>query len=687
MSFLETQKYIENIKERNQLADNPGPLSVYIAFTSLALIAYFPLWSFLMSPKNDALTLSYPLFQFFSSQLRSGSIPWWHFNIHMGFPLHADPGFPFWSPVTWLFALAGSSVYIFSLLLLFYILTAGFGTIRLLQSLWLSRVAQFTGAAIYALSGFFVSHLEHPHYIFEAAFIPFCLSFFLRLCDQPTLKNSVKLAFSLFFLVNSGYPSFAISAAYFFTLLFALNVVFNKKIRQPERLRSVFLHFAAAVSLAVMLCLPYLYSVIELYPRFNRGGPLADINTLTGGFTLKSFISLLFPLASVLHPEFFKTDISWNNIYFGGIALSLSIFALFKVRHSVKLPLFFSGCAMLLLSFQGFIKIFYFRYIPLFDHIHTNGGLRIYFILSMTAIAMMALDRILQRKDKCVMKNIFLLLLLVYALAASVTFFAGGLPDLSLPPATLLKTLTIKQAILLQSLVSILILLLALARYRNIKWLWLFVYAEVACAFFINLPYTGLSINRTYVVQQHLDSIRLSTSSRSSVNLPTYPDKDRFFRDSALFSPVIAILQEGSYPSGLTSYFNFISSGGAAILKEMKSATCIHAAASQDHWHLSSIIPKGDLISIKGNIDINDTLIVTQNNYPNWNYYSADKSGKPLPMPGTFIALPVKKGIVDAKLSYWPSRTVYCFVLSIFAWIGCCLILLKKKSINVYRNS
>ena len=35
--------------------------------------------------KNDALTLSYPLFYFFSDQLRQGIIPWWHPNLHLGF--------------------------------------------------------------------------------------------------------------------------------------------------------------------------------------------------------------------------------------------------------------------------------------------------------------------------------------------------------------------------------------------------------------------------------------------------------------------------------------------------------------------------------------------------------------------------------------------------------------------------
>jgi hypothetical protein len=672
--------YKENIKERNHPLLNPKPLRVYFVFTILALIAYFPLWSFLMALKNDSLTLSYPLFHFFSDQLRTGSVPWWHYNVHLGFPLHADPGFPFWSPITWLFALAGSSLYVFSFLLLFYILIAGYSTICLIKGLGLSPVAQISGAILYVLSGFFISHLEHLHYIFEAAFIPSCLHYFLKICDKPRLKNGVQLGISLFFLINSGYPSFTISAVYFFTIMLALNLVFNKRYRQTIHLRAVFLYLATGISLAFILCLPYLCSVMELYPRFNRGGALSEVNTLTGGFTLKSLLSLLFPLASVLHPDFFKTDISWNNIFFGSIVLCLSIYGLLKVRHSAKLPLFFSGCLLLLLSFQGLIKIFFFRYIPLFDHIHTNGGLRIYFILCMIAVAMMALDRILQTADVRPMRNIFFVMLLVYTAAALWSYFTGGFPDFSLPLISLLKTLTIKQAILLQSLISLLIMLIALSVYRKLNWLWLVIYAEILCAFVINLPYTGLSINRTTVVQHHLDSITSITTSRQSNILPSYPGEDKFFRDTALFSPPISLLQADSYPSGLASYFHFVSTRGNETLKNMKTVTCIHASGTGgDHMHLSAIMPKSDAISIKGNVDVNDTLIIAQNNYPNWSYHSSTQSGKPMTVSGTFMAIPVKKGIVDVKLSYWPSVTLYCFVLSIFAWIFSCIILMTKK--------
>src|SRR5690349_1197958 len=115
---------------------------IYIKFVLILSLAYLPLWSFLMSIKNDALTLSYPPFYFFSSQLAAGHIPWWHFNLHLGFPLHADPGFPFWSPITWLWSAFGSGVHSYTLLIFFYVLISGVGVIKLAKWMALSEPVQ-----------------------------------------------------------------------------------------------------------------------------------------------------------------------------------------------------------------------------------------------------------------------------------------------------------------------------------------------------------------------------------------------------------------------------------------------------------------------------------------------------------------------------------------------------------------
>src|SRR5688572_21937965 len=107
------------------------PAAIYIKFALLLSLAYFPMWSFIMSLKNDALTLSYPPFRFFSEQLAGGHIPWWHFDLHMGFPLHSDPGFPFWSPITWLWAIPPANLYTYTFLVYSYVLIGGIGVLKL----------------------------------------------------------------------------------------------------------------------------------------------------------------------------------------------------------------------------------------------------------------------------------------------------------------------------------------------------------------------------------------------------------------------------------------------------------------------------------------------------------------------------------------------------------------------------
>ena len=106
-------------------------INPYLALTLILVIAYLPMLSFVMGIKNDALVVTYPIFYFFSSELGHGHIPWWHYNLHMGFPLHADPGTPFWNPIFWVFALLGKNIFVFTLLIWTHVFIATLGFFNL----------------------------------------------------------------------------------------------------------------------------------------------------------------------------------------------------------------------------------------------------------------------------------------------------------------------------------------------------------------------------------------------------------------------------------------------------------------------------------------------------------------------------------------------------------------------------
>ncbi|HNE94178.1 MAG TPA: hypothetical protein PKZ66_08655 [Chitinophagaceae bacterium] len=148
-------------------------------------IAYFPLISSIMSIKNDSCVLSYPIFYFFSNQLNNDIIPFWHFNMHFGFALYADPGTPFLNPIFWLFALANSSIYTYVLYILFHIVLGSIGMFLLGKQLGFEQKTNTILAVAYIAGGYFVAHLQHSNHIIECTYLPFVINFLYAYLKSP----------------------------------------------------------------------------------------------------------------------------------------------------------------------------------------------------------------------------------------------------------------------------------------------------------------------------------------------------------------------------------------------------------------------------------------------------------------------------------------------------------------------
>lgn len=715
----------------------PPRKRVYPAFFLLFSLAYLPLWSGIMSLKNDALILSYSMYHFFSEQLQHGIIPWWHPNLHLGFPLHADPGFPFWTPITWIAALIGSSLYVYTGLMMAYLAIAGLGMIKLTKWLRFGFSAQLLISLAYVLSGFFVAHLQHPHYIFEAAFIPFCLLFLLRLIYTPTLRNALLLSVSLFFLVNSGYPSFPISAAYFFTLLTASLLLCDQAVRSRRHLRLLIPCFGVTLITVFFLCLPYLASVHELEPLYNRGGAQVREQAGSGGMTVLSLLSLLFPLSSALRPDFFGTNITWNNVYIGLLPL---IFAISSLRRPagqpLQLPFVIAGAGMLLLSMQGPLKTLFNRTVPLYNLVYSNGGYRIYFILALLLLAGWGLQQYISGKGRqlraggwsvpgqvtgrrerqmaerspqegVVSQNrqphpvagtppqlgqdggafphrIIWMLLILFGVVAcfSVSYplpHPGNLKEF-------IKNISLPNSFFFQSLIGIASLLLLLLFRRRKRVIVLLGCAELILAFLINLPFTGLGVTRTPGVRQQLDSIAVAVNrippDATLATISRQAGWNRFLHQPLLFYHSIGQIGRGSYPSSLHSYNTFIESGGAERINSEKVVFSSRSfTGSSPGPGFTNLEVNGGGFSFQAQIDEPaDTLVVLQNMYPNWKYYVNGIEVQAGRMLGTFAGIPVTQGAVSVRGIYRPSAPVICFWVSIFAWTIVIFKLIKKSS-------
>ena len=674
-----------------KISELKKPILIYVKFALILSLAYFPLWSFIMSIKNDALTLSYPPFYFFCNQLAVGNIPWWHFNLHLGFPLHADPGFPFWSPITWLWGtLAGAGLYSYTLLIYSYIFISGIGMIRLAKWFGFGEPVQLMLGIAFSVSGFFSAHLQHPHYIFEAAFVPFVLLFFLKLLFQPDIRNSIYLAITVFFLVNSGYPSFTISAMYFFPILLGCILILPKRgPAQRLQIKKILPVLTLSILLSVLLCLPTIYSVYQFYPFFNRSTALGDNYISSGGMTLRSLLSILFPLASVSDPVFFGTDRAWSNIYIGILPLLFIIYGLRNASNSLKYPLIISGLFMLLASMQGNIKNLFSSILPFYNRMHSTGGLRIYFIVSALILSGMGAEhffRYLKEKQFKITANVLIALFIITGVIAVLS--ARGVHMNWSTDA--IKNLPAGTAILFQCVFGLIVTSALVLSIHSKKSILAIGFAEMIIAFLINIPFTGLGTHSTKYVQNHIDSLVKTTIAKHD-NILLYDKNkisDPFIKDPVLFTDKIGITQPSTYPSGFTNYFSFVEKEGLEKLNLQQPVVSTKDFPQRTSpLEIKNFAIEGDQLSFTGISGYNnDTLVIFQNYYPNWKYYIDGSPEKPGIALGTFTAIKVNKGSFSVKGVYWPEEVVICFAISIFAWLGIFVVLVqKRKTVNVYR--
>ncbi len=126
--------------------------------------------------KNDAFSDNFPDKYFISQSLHAGYLPLWNPYMNFGFPIYADPGFAFWNPITWLFAIFGYSTYALTLEVLLYIFLAGVFMLHLAKWLKLSAPIAFAVACMYMCSGFFTGSIQYINFITSAAFLPFTIT-------------------------------------------------------------------------------------------------------------------------------------------------------------------------------------------------------------------------------------------------------------------------------------------------------------------------------------------------------------------------------------------------------------------------------------------------------------------------------------------------------------------------------
>jgi len=137
-----------------------------------------------------------------------------------------------------------------------------------------------------------------------------------------------------------------------------------------------------------------LVSVYHLPDAMTRGAGVTIRQALFGAFTPRSFISFILPFASIRDMDFYGTDLSMSNAYFGLMTLLFFLSGL-MIRRTKLVNLFlFWGLFCLVASVGDALPLreFLYNYVPFMNLFRFPALFRIFFILSFIIVAGYAFD-------------------------------------------------------------------------------------------------------------------------------------------------------------------------------------------------------------------------------------------------------------------------------------------------------
>jgi hypothetical protein len=139
-------------------------------------------------------------------------------------------------------------------------------------------------------------------------------------------------------LCTGGHPAIPVATAFFILLLTILYYFYFK---YPPGSKKFFINQFMLLAIALVLLLPLLLSYFQILPYFSRTGPVDHATSADTGFTIPSFISFLYPFATIKNYSLFMTDVSMRNIYFHYSGFFIFCCLLFSINTNKRFNIFF----------------------------------------------------------------------------------------------------------------------------------------------------------------------------------------------------------------------------------------------------------------------------------------------------------------------------------------------------------
>ena len=680
-------------------------LKTILLFIIVLIIAFLPVSTFLFFIKNDAFNNYFPPKFFMSESIHAGYLPLWNPYINFGIPQYGDMNSGYWSPITWLIAsTVGYNAYTFTIEVLFYILLGGIGMYILSGEWRLDKRVRLIAGIAFMCCGYNIGHLQHFNWLSGAAFLPWCFWSYLRLLQSPSLKRYITAALLFYMLIASAHPGIIIGAVYFFiaVLLFYFlkndhAASFKTRIKHIGKTNAIFILLLLIVSCGVIT------GYLDIIPHFVRGEKISLDDSLSHPANIQSWISSLFPFATVKNDSFYNTDISMRNSYFSVTLLLFLLLAIPNKKNSWQKFLFTVGIIFTLLSAGSVFKTFAYHFIPFMGYVRLNGEFRIFPILCFIAIAAIELNRFIQQQKKFEGHIKWIYYAIEIIVIATISFgmykaFAGKesilyhlqklnkVNGFALKLKTLIDSLSFYDTLWIQGIIQLIILwaIKWCLKFSNWNLLQKIVIADMIIACLLNIPFTGVGKASVAQVQAVLN--------KSPKGIPVPPLQSLLQNDSlsieeenllgnwSMYNKQIGTRRKMAYPISLknmNAYFEKSAEDPDAVFTGKPFVFTADTAIR--NITVKAFSPNTILLNLR--VDTTSTLVLKQNFYPHWYYTTTGTEKKAVDSFGiNFMSAPIQRPGGGIILSFEPSRVKYAMLFSLLAFILYCILLLLLKT-------
>lgn len=668
---------------------NRQPLKTILFFAVVLFTAYLPISSFLFFLKNDAFTGYFPPKFFMSESIHAGHLPLWNPYINFGIPQYGDMSSGYWSPITWLIAsTVGYNAYTFTAEVLLYILIGGVGMYTLTGSLQLNKQVRIIAAVAFMCCGYNVGHLQHFNWLSGAAFLPWCCWAYHLLLQQATLKNIVRAVLLVYMLAASAHPGITISIFYFFLAYLVFFLLSKNEEPIGVKLKRIAgSHFIVSL-LFLLLAAGMIIGYADILPHFSRSEKVSLADSLLNPTTAQSWMSVVFPFATVKNDIFFNTDISMRNCYFSITLLLFFALALLSKRTKLQNFFLFAGLFFGLLSTGGIFKTVAYKVMPLIGYVRLNGEFRVLALFSFILIAAIELDKFIKQQkalygpvkilyyliEIIIIAAIVLGVYKIFSTHNSVLYHIGDITaqhGLSPTLKALINGVSFYDTLWMQGLIQ-LFLLWAFKwamRYRLWSLVKKIVVADVVLACLLNVPFTGAGKASVATIQTVINKSPKGIPIPQLIPINQYDSlptaEKEMIGDWSFYNKQPGVQQYAAYPILLKTtqrYFDGSSNLQSSAAEERPFIFTDHSPLN-----ILSFNPQKVRLILKDSTG--DNIVLQQNFYPHW-YYNIGTNKMPVnTYEGTFMSAPVPKGEHIISFSFEPTKVKAAMLVSLITFI------------------